>query len=172
MAESRLEVTRRRFSYVARNDWLCERRRCRRTRPLILVDVVVFLLIESENRRGPGCQLAVATMARRLDVSESTVRRSLARWRDTNLVLELWRPGLLPKLRLSFHPFDRDSLVRARRIVEWHANQLGEDWLRRARAYLANRSSRIESARLSIRRTFANRRPPPFHPPPRDGAHP
>lgn len=153
---------------MANNRWLAERRRCTRTRPLTPLDACVFLLLESEARAGPGCQLAVETMARRLGVSGRTVRRSLVRLQATNLLLVVYRPGLLPRLRLPFHPFDREAVSLARRAIDFHGRRgLGEDWRRRARAFLRNRTRRIERARLSVRRASANgRKHHPTSPPP------
>jgi hypothetical protein len=136
-----------------RYDWLAIRR-SPRMRGLTSFDVVLWLLIEAENRRGPGCQLSSETMARRLGVSESSVKRSLRRWRKSRIILELWRPGLLPKLRLTFHPFDPSAVGRAARSIDWHGKQLGGEWSRGAQSFLRSRTRRIEAARLTVRRSF------------------
>ncbi len=117
-------------------------------------DTVLWLLMEAESRRGPGCQLSIETMARRTRASESTVKRSLRRWRASRLILEVWRPQFRPKLRITFHPFDPSALRRAARIIDWHGRQLGDEWRRGARAYLRDRTRRIEGARLTVRRSF------------------
>ena len=135
-----------------RYDWLAVRK-SPRTTGMTPLDVVVWLLLEAETRRGPGCQLSIETMSWRLRVSESTVKRSLRRWRETRLILELWSPGLLPKLRITFHPFDPRAVQRAARIINWHGKQFGDEWARGARSFLRSRTRRIETARLTVRRS-------------------
>jgi hypothetical protein len=93
-------------------------------------------------------------MARRLGVSSSTIKRSLKRWKGVNLLLEFWRPGLLPKLRITFHPFDRNAITRARRAVRWHQRDLGDIWMKRALRYLVDRTRRIEASRQRVRRSY------------------
>jgi len=140
-----------------RYDWLADWRQPPRHRELKSVDARVWLLMESENRRGPGCQLSVETMARRLTVSDSTIKRSLRRWRRTNLFLEFRRYRFddpLPKLRLTFHPFDPRAIPRARTAIKWHGKELGFSWQRGALVFLENRTARIQAARLAVRQSL------------------
>ena len=149
-----------------RNGWLAGTRSCSRTRDLKPNDVRLWILIEEECRRGPGCQFGREKMGRVLDLSIPTISRSLGRLRRTKLMVEFDRPGgypPLPPIRVTFHPYHQNAIARGRSILNWHGRDRGREWRDRAQNYLNRRTRQIEAARLSVRRAH-QKRPAIHHP--------